>query len=84
MTRKGFTRTHHLYTLHVAAHRVEPRYDIPDQEIKLYALTKRWAVIHTVHQVARAAGIPNWKPWLREIATHTTVRSVEQVEIKIT
>jgi hypothetical protein len=76
-----FTRTVTEYTIHVSAHRIEPRFDIPASEHRVHARDRRAAIRETVYAVATEAGVPGWRPWLREIATHLTVEATAQHDV---
>ena len=79
----GFTRVVHRYTVRVEAHRVEPRFDIPEREFLLYARSRREAIRDAVYAVASEAGIPGWKPWLRDLARHAVVVACDDEKVRL-
>lgn len=72
---KSFSRSVKEWTIRIAAHRVEPRFDIAERELRVYAHSRPDAIRDAVRTVARETGIGPWKPWLREVARHATVVS---------
>jgi hypothetical protein len=79
----GFTRVVQLYVVRVEAHRVEPRFDVPERTYELYARSRRWAVHDAVMRVCREAGVCTlWRPWLREVARHTRIVRVEERTVR--
>jgi hypothetical protein len=80
----GFTRNVTMYAVSIAACRVEPRYDIPASTCRLHALSSGEAIAVAVRWAAHDAGLPPWKPALREIARHATaVREIEEVKLSV-
>ena len=69
----GFTRNLTVFTVHIPAHHVPPRYDIPEREYRVYADTRREALRKAVESVACEVGLPPWKPALREVARRAEI-----------
>jgi hypothetical protein len=50
----------------VAAHTVGGRWEIPEQVLKVHAISDVEARIQAARQVHIVAGVAPWRPWLRQ------------------
>lgn len=57
----------------VTPHRIHDRYDVGG-EFSVSAPTERDARAEAVRASHRAAGIPSWRPWMRETWPHSSVK----------
>lgn len=83
MSRPAFTRSVEKFTVHIDAHHVPPRFDIPETERTVYAPDRVWAIQDVVRAVAREHGCGLWKPWLRAIAKHARIVNTETEEVPL-
>jgi hypothetical protein len=64
------------WRVQVEAHEVD-RWSIAEQVVKVRAINATQARIEAARQVARAAGMPPWRPLLRRVYVRTRVASEE-------
>lgn len=73
----GFKRVVELWEVTVAAHRIEPRYDIAERTAT-YGGPKQRARLSAIKDAHRAAGVPPWKPYVRESWPHAAATRRDQ------
>jgi len=60
------------WRVQIAAHDVPPRWRIPAQTVRLPADSADDARLFAVRTAHRAAGVPPWRPCVRESMRHAT------------
>ena len=69
-----------MFVASVPTGRVADRYEVKEQEFKVYAVSRREAIRAATYRVADGVGLPPWKPWLRELARMIVLRRGEDEE----
>lgn len=83
MSRAPSPLARRLWDVVVAAHRVEPRWDVPELRVTLGGPRVEYAMLDALRMAHRAAGVPPWKPALRQGWPHVTATLTDTDELAL-